>query len=230
MLIRGVVYLGVVLLPGMVLGQAMDELIAKLDAISNDCPNAWVNEFHYDNAGIDVDEFVEICFGPDSNPSNRNEYACWIYDQYGGAVSNIGLDEFTLGGSSNGFTFYTYMMPLDDYGIGCGAPTDEGRARRPDRGGLQHHLHNHGHQHGTVCGHGGDGPGHPAVRCAFRLGQCEPRHMHAGWQYPHVLSRHGRRRLLRHRRVVSMLVGLIRSTSPSRVHEDSADYCASSTG
>ena len=25
--------------------------------------------------------------------------------------------------------------------------------------------------------------------------------------------------------IVSMLVGLIRSTSPSRVHEDSADYC-----
>ena len=26
-------------------------------------------------------------------------------------------------------------------------------------------------------------------------------------------------------RIVSMLVGLIRSTSPSRIHEDSADYC-----
>lgn len=28
-------------------------------------------------------------------------------------------------------------------------------------------------------------------------------------------------------RIVSMLVGLIRSTSPSRVHEDSVDYCTS---
>jgi len=119
-----VVCLFVVLVPGLAFGQAMDELIAKLDAISNDCPNAWVNEFHYDNAGIDVDEFIEICFGPDSNPGNIEEYACWIYDQYGGAVSNIGLDEFTLGGSSNGFTFYTYMMPLDDFQIGIGISID----------------------------------------------------------------------------------------------------------
>ena len=28
-------------------------------------------------------------------------------------------------------------------------------------------------------------------------------------------------------RIVSMLVGLIRSTSPTRVHEDSVDYCTS---
>ena len=31
-------------------------------------------------------------------------------------------------------------------------------------------------------------------------------------------------------RIVSMLVGLIRRTSPSRVHEGPADYCASSPG
>ena len=119
-----VVCLAVVLVPRVVFGQAMDELIAKLDAVSNDCPNAWVNEFHYDNAGIDTNEFIEVVFGPDSGVSNLNEYQCWIYDQYGGAVSNIGLDEFTLGGSSNGFTFYTYMMPLDDFQIGIGISID----------------------------------------------------------------------------------------------------------
>jgi len=113
----------IVLLPGAVFGQGMDELIAKLDAISNDCPNAWVNEFHYDDQGIDTNEFIEICFGPDSGPTNLNEYQCWIYDQYGGAISNIGLEEFTLGGSSNGFTFYTYMTPLSGYGSGISIDT-----------------------------------------------------------------------------------------------------------
>jgi len=88
----------IVLLPGAVFGQGMDELIAKLDAISNDCPNAWVNEFHYDDQGIDTNEFIEICFGPDSGPTNLNEYQCWIYDQYGGAISNIGLEEFNCPG------------------------------------------------------------------------------------------------------------------------------------
>jgi len=52
------------------------------------------------SAGIDVDEFIEVVFGPDSGVTNLEQYQCWIYGQYGGAVSNIGLDEFTLGGSS----------------------------------------------------------------------------------------------------------------------------------
>jgi len=122
--ICGLVCLAVVLLPGMVFGQGMDELIAKLDAISNDCPNAWVNEFHYDDEGIDTNEFVEVAFETGSGVSNLNEYQCWIYDQYGGAAVSIPLDDFTLGGSSNGFTFYTYMMPLDNYGTGIGISID----------------------------------------------------------------------------------------------------------
>ena len=36
------------------------------------CPGAawgtmWINEFHYDNAGADTGEFVEIVVGPDSS-------------------------------------------------------------------------------------------------------------------------------------------------------------------
>ena len=129
-LICGLVCLAVALLPGLAFGQGMDELIAKLDAISNDCPNAWVNEFHYDDEGIDANEFIEVGFETESGVSNLNEYQCWIYDQYGGAAVSIPLAEFTLGGSSNGFTFYTYMMPLDNYGggislsISIDTPTD----------------------------------------------------------------------------------------------------------
>jgi len=47
-------------------------------------PNAWINEIHYDNAGTDVDEAVEIVI---ENPGNYafSDFQLNLYNGNGGA-------------------------------------------------------------------------------------------------------------------------------------------------
>ncbi len=84
--------------------------------------NAWVNEFHYDNAGGDVGEFVEVVV---ENPGNYtlSQFSVVLYN---GSSSSLApydtktLDAFTVGNTVNNFTFYYYNYPAD--GIQNGAP------------------------------------------------------------------------------------------------------------
>ena len=80
-------------------------------------PNAWINEFHYDNNSTDVDEFVEVVA-----PSDFTDLAnltVTLYNGNGGAsYGSYNLDGFVVGSTEGGFTIYYGLIP----GIQNGAP------------------------------------------------------------------------------------------------------------
>ncbi|HEY9115564.1 MAG TPA: lamin tail domain-containing protein [Bacteroidales bacterium] len=82
--------------------------------------NAYVNEIHYDNAGTDANEFVEVVV---ENPGTYalSDFAVVLYNGNGGASYDTKtLDVFTVGNTSGNFTFYTYVYPSN--GIQNGPP------------------------------------------------------------------------------------------------------------
>lgn len=82
-------------------------------------PNAWINEFHYDNNGTDVNEFVEVVV-ENSSLVNLAELRVHLYNGNGGVVygTPASVSTFTVGVTSNNFTIYTLLIP----GIQNGAP------------------------------------------------------------------------------------------------------------
>lgn len=68
--------------------------------------NIWINEFHYDNTGGDVNEFIEVIA-----PSGFVDLSTVAIDLYNGAngddYGTHTLDTFTAGDTSNGFTVYS---------------------------------------------------------------------------------------------------------------------------
>lgn len=80
-------------------------------------PNVWINEFHYDNTGSDVGEFVEV-----SAPADFTELEKVTLTFYNGGdgkkYATAKLDGFTKGETSAGFTLYYF----DKSGIQNGAP------------------------------------------------------------------------------------------------------------
>jgi hypothetical protein len=89
-------------------------------SINLNAQNAWINEFHYDNAGDDVGEFVEVVI---ENPGSYtlSLFSVVLYNGNGGTSYNTKtLDLFTVGSTSGNYTFYTYTYPTD--GIQNGAP------------------------------------------------------------------------------------------------------------
>ncbi len=80
--------------------------------------NLFLNEFHYDNTGADVNEFVE--FALDSS-LNINLVSVVLYNGNDGtAYTTTPGTSFTLGGTSNGFDLYSFTYPSG--GIQNGAP------------------------------------------------------------------------------------------------------------
>ncbi len=98
--------MGLVMLPLMPGGQA--ELQAQ--------PNAWINEFHYDNIGDDANEFIEIVI---ENPGlySLSDFTVHLYN--GSSASNAvvytstPLSSFTVGVTIGDFTFYHFTYPVD---------------------------------------------------------------------------------------------------------------------
>jgi len=89
-------------------------------AISTSAQNAWINEFHYDNASTDVGEFVEVVI-EDAGTYTLSDFQIDLYNGNGGSSYNTKtLDAFTVGSTSGNFTFYTYTYPSN--GIQNGAP------------------------------------------------------------------------------------------------------------
>jgi endonuclease I len=92
--------------------------------ISTLVPNAWINEFHYDNISTDINEFIEVVI-PNTNTSATElaKFSIVLYNGSGGAVYGTkSLDLFTKGNvdTANGFTYYSYAYPTD--GIQNGSP------------------------------------------------------------------------------------------------------------
>jgi len=83
-------------------------------------PNIWINEFHYDNTGTDVGEFVEVAVP--ATYTNLSAVTLTLYNGNGGAPygTPTTLDLFTQGSTSLGFTLYSLDFPSN--GIQNGAP------------------------------------------------------------------------------------------------------------
>lgn len=80
--------------------------------------NAWINEFHYDNSGSDVNEFVEIVI-ENAHFFALSDFALVLYNGNGGTVYQTHtLDTFSEGTKVGNYTFYAKYIP----GIQNGAP------------------------------------------------------------------------------------------------------------
>lgn len=77
--------------------------------------NPWINEFHYDNLAVDVNEFIEVAV-PDAlaNEEDLQSYQIILYNGFYGRVylddAYHPLTTFTKGSSSNGVTFYSKLF------------------------------------------------------------------------------------------------------------------------
>lgn len=81
-------------------------LAAGVPAV-NSQPNAWINEFHYDNDGSDTGEFVEVAV-EDPESWDLSQLTLTLYNGSGGvAYGSHTLDSFVEGGSSGNFTVYS---------------------------------------------------------------------------------------------------------------------------
>lgn len=67
----------------------------------------WINEFHYDNEGADVDEFVEVVVGP-GRGGDVSDLTLWLYNGAdGGVYGSHPLSEFTQGETtSDGYSLF----------------------------------------------------------------------------------------------------------------------------
>jgi len=83
--------------------------------------NAWINEIHYDNAGTDVGEFIEVVV---ENPGSYtlSDFTVTLYNGNGNVPygTPITLDLFTVGIIYGNYTIYSYTFPSN--GIQNGAP------------------------------------------------------------------------------------------------------------
>jgi hypothetical protein len=71
-------------------------------------PNAWINEFHYENIGTDVGEFIEVVI-ENSAIFDLSDFSVSLYNGGDGAVYGTESgNNFNQGSTNNGFTFYTW--------------------------------------------------------------------------------------------------------------------------
>jgi hypothetical protein len=71
-------------------------------------PNAWINEFHYDNISTDIDEFIEIVI-ENASLFDMADFSVSLYNGGDGKVyGSETVNHFTFGSTNNGFSFYTW--------------------------------------------------------------------------------------------------------------------------
>jgi hypothetical protein len=94
--------------------------VAALLGMSAQAQVIWVNEFHYDNVGADSGEFVEIA--APSGFTALSTVTLTLYNGAGGGSYGTPhtLDTFTVGGTSGGYTFYSFAYAPS--GIQNGSP------------------------------------------------------------------------------------------------------------
>jgi len=90
--------------------------------VSLSAQNIWINEFHYDNEGTDVDEFIEIVFEM-APGDDLADYEIFLYNgSNNGIYDSVNLADFTAGDVVEGFSFFYKVFPSN--GIQNGAPDD----------------------------------------------------------------------------------------------------------
>lgn len=87
-------------------------------------PNAWINELHYDNVGVDNGEFVEIVIENVGQYVPITDFMVTLYNgSDGAAYSNFDIDPegpSITGDTVGDFSFYAYTFPSN--GIQNGGP------------------------------------------------------------------------------------------------------------
>ena len=84
--------------------------------------NAWINELHYDNAGADENEILEVVV-EDAGSYNLTLFQVDLYNGNNGEVYDVRtLDSFTVGTTSNNFTFYYFNFTEAGASIQNGSP------------------------------------------------------------------------------------------------------------
>lgn len=89
------------------------------------CPNAsqvFINEFHYDNDGGDVGEFIEVAVS-NSFPVTLSAITVWLYNGSGGGTyspTSIALSAMVAGTNDGTYTYYSWNLPAN--GIQNGSP------------------------------------------------------------------------------------------------------------
>ncbi|AWI25947.1 hypothetical protein HYN49_08565 [Flavobacterium pallidum] len=77
----------------------------------------WINEFHYDNIGSDVNEFVEVII-PTTYAGTG--FTLTFYNGSGGAsYSTVTLAQMTAGESNALYTIYSYTFPVETFQNGA---------------------------------------------------------------------------------------------------------------
>ncbi len=76
--------------------------------------NAWINEFHYDNDGADVGEFVEVVI-ENAGSINLADFQVDLYNGSNGtSYDQKTLDDFTEGNTTDGFTFFSTEIVMQN--------------------------------------------------------------------------------------------------------------------
>jgi hypothetical protein len=96
--------------------------IAALCAAALPCRgDLWINEFHYDDAGDDGNEFVEVVLDPFSAGLNLSTIKLTLYNGANGmSYDTETLNGFVEGTGVNGYRIFSFTFPLN--GIQNGAP------------------------------------------------------------------------------------------------------------
>ena len=91
-------------------------------AVSVYAQNAWINEFHYDDAGTDDNEFIEVVI-ENAGSYNLADFTVTLYNgNGGGSYKSTTLDLFTVGNTEGNFTFYYYNYTQNGSSIQNGSP------------------------------------------------------------------------------------------------------------
>ncbi|MDN5200052.1 T9SS type A sorting domain-containing protein [Fulvivirgaceae bacterium BMA10] len=82
-----------------------------IQMIGTALPNAWINEFHYDNIGGDTDEFIEIVLQNASDYDLEKLHVRLYNGSNGEVYDSKDLSQYIVGENINAFTLYYF-----DYG------------------------------------------------------------------------------------------------------------------
>ena len=102
---------------------------AALTGSAASANHIWINEFHYDNPGADVGEFVEVGLRtPNGSGFTASDYAVQLYNGSNGEVytttgtlNTFGtINSFPVAGSDSTITLYSMSFPSN--GIQNGSP------------------------------------------------------------------------------------------------------------
>jgi len=94
-------------------------LTVLLAAVLN-AQNIWLNELHYDNAGTDEGEFIEIVL-ENAASYELADFTISLYNGYNQTVyDSVELDQFLIGDTVDDYSIYYYIFPSN--GIQNGSP------------------------------------------------------------------------------------------------------------